>query len=90
MANSAQSRKRVRQNNKKRLLNASQKSTTRSAVKAFRSKVAQANKSKQTIEKSWIASPQSALAMAVSKKLMHKKTASRLLKRLNALAKSAV
>jgi len=85
LANTAQARKRVRQNERRRLHNASQRSTLRTAIKRFL-KSLQDNDAEAA--RSAYQQATSAIDRAVHKRLHHQNTAARLKKRLNARLKS--
>ncbi len=85
MANSAQARKRARQNQRRRLHNASQRSALRTAIKQFL-----ASLKNDDAEAAAVAYRQasSAIDSAVHKGLHHRNRAARLKKRLNARLKT--
>lgn len=85
MANSAQARKRVRQAEKHRLANASYRSMTRTYVKKVLKAIQENNveAAKDALKKA-----QGVLDRAANKGLFHKKTAARLVSRLNARIKA--
>ncbi|MEC8460663.1 MAG: 30S ribosomal protein S20 [Pseudomonadota bacterium] len=82
MANTAQARKRIRQNNKTRARKSAQKSSMRTALKAFKASAAQCLKN-SSAEKPNFSHVQSVLDKSASKGLIHKGTAQRLVSRLN-------
>ncbi len=81
MANSPQTRKRARQNDKVRLHNRSYRSSVRTCIKAFLKLVQSADKDGAT---SAFKTAGSAIDKSAGKGLMHKNRASRLKSRLNA------
>lgn len=85
MANSAQARKRARQNNKHRLQNASQRSMMRTAMKKVTAAIEA--KDKTAASESFKAAT-SALDKMASKGLIHKNKAARHKHRLNAKIKA--
>ncbi len=85
MANTAQARKRIRQNEKNRAANASYRSMTRTYVKNTL-KAIQAN-DKEQAQKA-LTRAQSALARSAKRGLVHKNKAARLVSRLNAKIKA--
>ena len=88
MANSPQSKKRARQNPKRRLHNAGLRSAMRTAIKQFKAEISLHSDDK-TARKPDFKRAQSNIDKAVSKGIVHKKNASRLKKRLYALARAS-
>ena len=87
MANSPQARKRARQNDKRRQENSAQKSASRKSVKALKKMLDHATpEMKEQIQESF-RKTQSSLAKIATKGKIHKKTASRMIKRLNKATK---
>ncbi len=80
MANSAQARKRARQTENRRKLNASQRSAMRTKIKLVQSAIASGDKD-QAQQAYLVAAP--ALDKAVSKGLIHQNKAARHKSRLN-------
>lgn len=80
MANTAQAKKRVRQAEKARLLNASQRSAMRTAVKKVLKAIEEGN---QALIQQAYSTATSLLDRAARKGLIHKNKASRLKSRLN-------
>jgi small subunit ribosomal protein S20 len=74
MANSAQARKRARQNEKQRQHNTSLRSTLRTAIKKVRKAVDAGDK---TVAQSVLRSSQAVIDRITDKRIMHKNTASR-------------
>lgn len=86
MANSAQSRKRVKQSDKRRASNMSQRSAMRTAIKQFIKSIEnKAFDAAQALQKQVFAK----IDTIASKKLIHANKASRLKSRLNARLKKA-
>ena len=86
MANSAQSRKRVKQSNKRRASNMSQRSAMRTAIKQFIKSIEnKAFDAAQALQKQVFAK----IDTIASKKLINANKASRLKSRLNARLKKA-
>ena len=85
MANSAQSEKRARQNNKLRAQNAAMRSILRTAIKKVRKAIAQGDKevAKQTFSVSM-----GVIDRIADKKIIHKNKASRHKSRLSAAVKA--
>lgn len=86
MANTAQAKKRVKQAEKARARNASQRSTMRTAVKKVLRTLESGDKS--TLQAVYV-SASSALDRAARKGLIHKNKAARLKSRLSAKVKAA-
>ncbi len=85
MANTAQARKRARQNLKRRAHNRSLRSKLRTAIKAVRLAVASGNKAEaQTV----FVQTQSVIDKMVGKGIIHKNTAARYKSRLSAKIKA--
>ncbi|MCX7945550.1 MAG: 30S ribosomal protein S20 [Hydrogenophilus sp.] len=84
MANTAQARKRARQNLKRRARNRALRSRLRTAIKAVRLAIAAGDKEKA--QQSFVAS-QSVIDKMVTKGIIHKNTAARYKRRLSARIK---
>ena len=87
MANSSQSIKRARQNNKRRLHNQMQRSAYRTAIKKLLVMIESAALKKEAAE--FFREVTSTLDKAVRKNIIHKNKAARLKSRLNAKLKAA-
>jgi small subunit ribosomal protein S20 len=85
MANTAQAKKRVRQNTKKRLQNTSMRSRMRTQVKKVRQLIAKGNASEATVQ---LPKVQSILDNYACKGLIDRNKASRLKSRINARLKA--
>lgn len=85
MANSAQARKRARQAAKQRLLNASQRSTLRTAIKRVRKAIEAGDKA---AAQAVFAESVSVVDRIADKKIIHKNKASRHKSRLSAMIKA--
>lgn len=87
MANSKQARKRIRQNETRRLLNKSQRSKMRTLIKNLRAAIAAQD---ADLAKTAFISAVSGIDKAVSKGLIHANTAARYKSRLNTRVKALV
>ena len=87
MANSPQARKRARQNDKKRQENSAQKSASRRCVKSLKKMLSQATPEMKEQAQESFRKAQSSLAKIAAKGKIHKKTASRMIKRLSKATK---
>jgi|TARA_B100001079_G_scaffold148316_1_gene127050 small subunit ribosomal protein S20 len=89
LANSQQARKRATQNTKRRLLNASQRSTMRTHIKSFIKAVESKEKDANALQADY-RSATSQLDQSARRGLTHRNKAARLKSRLNRRLKEAV
>lgn len=87
MANSPQARKRSRQNTKRRQENSAQKSAARKTIKSLKKMIDQAKPEQKDMAQESFKKAQSAVAKIAAKGKIHKKTASRIIKRLSKATK---